>query len=306
MPLTEAEIELRKSGIGSSDIAAVAGVNPFKTSIDVFQEKTQQVEQFTGDWTSEVGHQLEPLIGKWYKDEVGASEIVAGNTMVHKDEPWIMATPDYFVTIPVSPKRLLEIKNVGFRVAHHWIDGPPEYVACQVHWQQEVTGIHFADVAASISAKEPMYWQIEDSPEIRKYLKEIARDFWFEHVLKNIPPTPDNTEEYQTYLQKSFNNYNSEIIDGDVSLDKWFDKRSLANEIIKEKQAEVVEAENHILAAIGSNLGIKTDSWKATWKKNSTGSVSWKSVAVALGASKELIEKHTSKPSRILRVKGIK
>lgn len=306
MSLTPEELELRQTGIGSSDIAAVAGLSPWSGPIDVYQKKVGEDDGFTGNWSSEVGHQLEPLIGSWYADEVGAEKLIPGNTVVHPDKPWILATPDFYVILPVLPKRITEIKNVGFRVAHHWDDGPPEYVQAQVHWQQETTGIHFADVAASIAAQEPAYWQVENSPEIRKDLVEIGRDFWFEHVLKRVPPEPDDTEQYKTYLNKNFSDHSQEIIPVDSHLNRWFVARAEAKDNIKTLEASIREAENQIKAVIGSNAGLKTDRWKATWKRGQGGSVSWKKIAEDLGATESDIDKHRGQPARTFLAKELK
>lgn len=43
MPITQKQREFRRSHIGSSDIAAILGKDPYKTAYDVWLDKTGQL-----------------------------------------------------------------------------------------------------------------------------------------------------------------------------------------------------------------------------------------------------------------------
>ena len=74
----ESWLEARRKGIGGSDISAIAGVNPFKSAIDVFLEKTGRV-RFPENKNMRWGKILEDPVAKEYgvTEKVGVHRINA-------------------------------------------------------------------------------------------------------------------------------------------------------------------------------------------------------------------------------------
>lgn len=58
---------------------------------------------------------------------------------------------------------------------------------------------------------------------------------------------------------------------------------------------------NKLCAAIGKNLGIRGDTFRASWADRE-GGVSWKAIAIERGATPEDEEKHRGNPTRVLDV----
>ncbi len=306
MALTEEQLKQRENGIGSSDIAPVAGLTPknkpWRQAIDVYMTKTHLAPDFAGNWKTKKGDHMESFIAQWYATEVGAEELIQGETMTHPTETWIMATPDFWVVFEVSPKRLVEIKDVGFYVVHHWDKGVPDYVAAQVYWQQVVTGCEYTDVAASLGGDEPRYWQIEWNPEIHKDLIEIGRDFWFEHVLKRMPPEPDDSEQYADFLRSSFRRHNTDIVRAPAEADDWVSQRQQALVEAEMAERKKIEAENNLKAIIGENAGVWSRGFRATWVTTKSGGTDWKGLALSLGATPEHIAQFQRSGNRHLTI----
>jgi len=306
MGLTEEQLKMRTRGIGASEIAAIAGMNPWKRPIDVYLDK-KGLSTFNGNWRTQVGDRMEPLIAQWYAAKIGAKQLVKGQTVVHPEEDWILATPDFHVHFEASPERLTEIKNVGFNVAHHWDDGVPQYVECQVHWQSAVTRIKFLDVAASIDGEEPQIWQVEWSTDIQTALIEIGRDFWFENVLKDIPPEPDGSEQYATYLKSTFRRHSGVVVRAPEYADHWVRQRAQAMADLRDAEERKLEAENRLKSMIGENAGIWSPKWRATWVKTSSGGVDWKGLAEELsqkhGVERDLLERYTRPGNRQFQIR---
>jgi putative phage-type endonuclease len=303
--LTKAEREKRKNGLGSSDIAVACGLNPWRFPINLYSDKIDKiVREEIKNWKAKIGHQVEQPIAEDWAEQLGIVRLIPGETMVHPSEPWIMATPDYWGDFPDDrPQRMCECKNVGWRVAHHWTDGPPAYVECQVHWQQIVTGCEFTDVAASIANEAPEIWNVPFDTGIHEALIEIGKDFWFEHVLKEIPPSPDDSAQYAEFLAERYQKHGRKLVQAPADAADWIRQRQSALETIRNAERAQTEAENHIKAMIGRNAGIWSESFRATWTSTKGGGVDWKSLALSMKPTREQIENFRRPGHRTLNVK---
>lgn len=276
--LTPQEQEIRRQGIGASEIATIAGLNPFASPVDVWLEKTGRAEPFQGNDRTELGHLMEPVIAAWYGRRVGAAEMTKGTTLVHPEVPWMVATPDYFARFADAPTRRVEIKLVGFNVKHHWFAGgvicPPEYVWAQCIWQGLVSGVRECDVAAwfGLGSGEQDMAEAAWDDELAGSLVEIGRDFWFECVQKDVPPTPDATESWARYVEDRFPRNFEPLAEAPESADRWVTQYLAAGSAIAQWEANQREAQTQIKVLIGDREGIeRRKEWRATWKADKNG-----------------------------------
>jgi len=302
--LTPEELELRKQGLGASDSGAVAGVNPFWGPIDVWLEKTGKSEPRPMTKRMLLGHLAEPAIARSYVERVGATHAEKPRTMVHPTESWMLATPDLIAQIPDRPIRRAECKLVGFRVRHHWFDGEepivPDYVQCQAQWQGLVTGIPDCDVLAWIGeddAQEDPIISCPFDPDLAQALMEIGREFWFEHVLKDIPPPPDASKSWTEYALSKWPKVRRPLTEAPEEAEAWAHQYIDAKAAEDEAQARKDEAKNHLIDLIGDHEGIRGLNFVAKWT-NRRGSPRWKAVAEELGADDALVEKHRGPSTR--------
>ncbi|HBE9812360.1 TPA: YqaJ viral recombinase family protein, partial [Clostridioides difficile] len=61
----------RQLGIGGSDASAVAGLNPWKTSVQVYIEKKEEIPIETKSFRMELGNRLEGLVAELFTEETG-------------------------------------------------------------------------------------------------------------------------------------------------------------------------------------------------------------------------------------------
>lgn len=304
--LTAADLELRKQGIGASEIGAIAGLNPFQSALDVFFQKTGRAQPRPDDDRSRMGKRLEILIEEWYCDEICPDRFEKAHTMIHPSEPWMLATPDGIVDIGGYPRRRAEIKLVGRRVRPHWQRGetvfPPEYVLSQTFWQGLVSGIEPCDVAVwfGTDRDEQHIISIPWMADVAESLQEIGYRFWHEHVLRDTPPPVDSSESWREYLGRLWPRNERPILMGANSeADSLALELSSAKRAIKQAKETEDYAENGLKALIGNGDGlIHLGKWRATWKCDANGTVDWKSVALALGATDELAEQYRRDPPR--------
>lgn len=188
--LTPKQIELRKQGIGSSEIAAVCGIDKYRTPLDVYLEKLGLVESFQGNNFTYWGTKLEKPIAEHYA-ETNLVELIEVGTLVHPECSFILATPDRIVHEDGVWKKCLEVKTANAWSKKSWgvgSDEIPENYFAQCQWEMLVTGLNECDLAVLIGGNDYREYQIKRDDELLGILVEKATVFWNEHVMKGIPP----------------------------------------------------------------------------------------------------------------------
>ncbi len=321
MSLSALQLEVRRTGIGSSDIGAVAGLSPYATPLDVWLVKRGLATVPETD-AMRLGTALEPVIADLYgREHLAAGEmlryprdvawpiLVAADTVRHPSEPWILATPDRAVTVPrlagehprEAPVRLVEIKSVAWRSAHHWgeaHDDVPAWYRAQIEWQMLATGVTRCDLAALIGGAELRVYQIEHDPELARMLVGIGRAFW-RHVERGEEPPVDASESWRKHLETRFPRAVGEILPAGARAEEIAERLADAGARGAAAERDYDRAANELRALIGDARGLKGTNWKATWS-NADGSPRWKDIAKELGADTrpDLVAKHTAAPSR--------
>jgi len=147
-------LAVRKQGIGSSDAAAAVGLNPYKSQLELWLEKTgrdtglPKTDPDDEDSPMYWGNVLEPIVA-WHYSKRTKNKVRRINAVLqHPDPelPWMLANIDREV-IGADDVQILECKTAGINGARLWKEGVPEYVQLQVMHQLAVTGKQAADVA---------------------------------------------------------------------------------------------------------------------------------------------------------------
>ena len=126
--MTPEQRKARRSSLGASEIAAVAGIDPFRGPWDIWAEKMgfDIAEPVAG---SDMGHLFERPLLEYYSRQTGIA-LTYPQTMRNPLETWMSATPD-----GLADDRVVQVKVVGKDMAYKWDNGVPEYVVCQVQWE---------------------------------------------------------------------------------------------------------------------------------------------------------------------------
>lgn len=294
MGLTAEQLKQRKTGIGSSDAPAVLGLDPFRSPIDVYAEKTGERAPFAGNEHTELGDALEAPLAGLAARRLGVVAAKNSRTWAHPVRPYALATPDYIL----GRERLLEVKATV--LGAHW--GPeeegrtalPERVDCQVQWQLGVTGYRLADVAALVQGELRIYRGIEFDLDFFAHALELCGRFMRDHVEARVPPPPDGSDRYSAWLKEKFPQDKGAIVDSTPLLDQDVRAYQQARAKLKTVEAEVDLYEARIKAAINVNSGLKGPWGLITWKTaKGSRKVDWEAVASAVNAPADVIERCT-------------
>ncbi|WP_425317554.1 YqaJ viral recombinase family protein [Pseudomonas nitroreducens] len=200
-------LTVRKHGIGSSDAAAAVGLNPYKSQLELWLEKTGRDaglpksdpndEESPTYW----GNILEPIVALHYTRRSG-NRVRRINAVLQHPDPalsWMLANIDREV-IGASDVQILECKTAGINGARLWKEGVPVYVQLQVMHQLAVTGKQAADVAVLLGGQHLEIHRIERDEELIGRLIELERDFWG-YVQRDTPPPVDGSESAELALR---------------------------------------------------------------------------------------------------------
>jgi len=105
----------RKSYIGATDLAAIVGKNKYKTAVDVFLDKTGQVEDGASSRKAEAGLAMESLVIKWFEEDTGIKSL-PGRLVRHPDYPFLAANLDG----ETVDGDLIECKTMDFMTREEW------------------------------------------------------------------------------------------------------------------------------------------------------------------------------------------
>lgn len=188
-------LEERKKGIGASDAASVVGLNPYKTNVQLWEEKTglQQAEDISDKPYVKYGTEAEKHLRALFQLDFPEYEVAYdqyARIANLKNYPFLFATLDGVLTEKQTGKKgILEIKTTEILNSMQllkWKNRIPDNYYIQVLHQLLVTGYDFVILKAQLKFSfngmrlETRHYTIERNEVIQdmEFLlkKEIA--FW--------------------------------------------------------------------------------------------------------------------------------
>ena len=292
----------RRTGIGGSDIGAILGVSPFKTSMDVYQAKVNPSPEEDETELTYWGHALEPVIIDRFSRDHGIAVVRPEKIARHPKHDWMVANLDGIIT--GEKPGILEIKNVNQFAAKKWGEEgtdelPLTYVA-QVAWYMSVMDFDYAIVAALFGGNEYREYRIERDKELEVSLIQHGHKFWHEHVLKQVPPAPSSKEEILKMLSRSKDD--GQTIEGGEEAFKVWQAIVAAKENVKTATDCLRELEAMLKQQIGTASQIEyAGHVLATWKSQKSNRLDTKALKEQEPELYNRFLKTTE--SRVLRIK---
>lgn len=260
----------RRGGIGASDVAAILGVNPYRSAFQVWAEKTGNVEpdDLSDNEAVEFGIRLEAPIAQAYADRSGRQVAMWPQYQIakHLEHDWLRCTPDATQHDDVRGDGLVQIKTTAAWNAKDWEDGPPLHYQCQVQAELAVMNADWATLVVLIGGNRLRYFEVERNQRFVDAMIPKLAEFWAA-VTTNQPPEVDGSVGTAKVLAKLFPDDSGEVVELPDEAAEWADTLETAKATIKEMEALKTDAENHLKAAIGNAaIGLLPDGSKYSWK----------------------------------------
>lgn len=260
----------RRFGIGGSDVGAIMGVNPWKTPYDVWLEKTgrEMPADLSDNDAVMAGTLFEDAVAKFY--EIRESEIVrrCNDTRFHPTMPWLAGNVDRIVT---GKRRILECKTAGM-FAKGWgepgTDEVPESYLLQVMHYCGIWGYNVGDLAVVIGGQRYVKYVIPFDQELFDGVSQHLTDFWFNHVIADVPPAPQSLIEIDRYYARD----NGDCITAEDNVVEALNRRDDLRAAKKDTEA-AIEAEDAIIKGFMGDNALLVDRYGAklaSWKNQTT------------------------------------
>jgi putative phage-type endonuclease len=256
-------LPLRTRTIGGSDAAAAAGIDPHKSRVMLYLEKTGQVERPETEamrWGRLLQNLvLEELIERGYVAWEIRPEAGQGPwPLADPERSWLTGQPDGMVlldkgTLPTldGDEALLEVKTVGQWAKREWNGSPPLAYVAQVQHYLHLTGLGRALLAVLVGGQRLELVTIGRDDRAIARLLELEEEF-YGHLIRGELPAPDGSPSARDALAALY----PEATGGrKVRLDKagWATLRELhaRREQRDAIDTQIRELENRLKATMG-------------------------------------------------------
>lgn len=188
-------LEERKTGIGSSDVPAIMGVDKWATARDVWNEKLGVADELPPNEDLMRGHDLEPVAANRFARETGRSLRRRGLVRADPPNDHAIAHIDRHIIAKANPDGspgspgILEIKCPRF---HKWLEidrqGANLYMIYQVQHQLACTGWTWARYGIYHPELGLRIFDMPAIDRIQDQIMQATRAFWTDYVLTRTPP----------------------------------------------------------------------------------------------------------------------
>lgn len=262
--LTRTEwLRLRKTGIGGSDAGAICGLNPYSSPMAVYRDKTSEEINEDDNEAMRQGRELEEYVARRFCEATGKKVRRAKMMFRDKECPWMIADIDRAV---VGEDAILECKTTNAFGADKWKDGHiPEHYLIQCYHYLAVTGKKACYIAVVILGIGFLYQKIEREEEIIRDLRKVEADFWNEHVVPKVMPTPDGSKACDEVLEQYFgkSRKGSEILL--VGFDEKLKRHEELAELSKQLETEKKQIEQELKLYMQDNERAVSDGFRVSW-----------------------------------------
>ena len=270
-------LTVRRQGIGSSDAAAAVGLNPYKSQLQLWMEKTGRdgalpvVDPNDDQSPMYWGTLLEPIVAAHYTRRSGHRVRRVNAVLQHPEHSWMLANIDREV-VGASDVQILECKTAGIHGARLWRDGVPEYVQLQVMHQLAVTGKQAADVAVLLGGQELQVFRIERDDTLIAQLVALEQQFWG-YVERDQEPPADGSASAELALRCLYPRDSGTTLDfsTDLEMSGVFSDLLAVREVITTQTALESQLKQRIQQRMGEATRAVFEIGEVSWKRSKDG-----------------------------------
>lgn len=268
-------LSMRK--LGSSDAAAICGLNPYRSKFQVFLEKLGQAETEENE-AMRWGNLLEPIIAQEFANRTGFAIAKDNRLLQHPHYEFMTATLDYRMVDADGKPGILEIKNRNFFAGKDFSEGPGDDAHIQVAHDMAVTGLSYAYVCALFGGNRLVYHRIERDEDLIGKLILLEQSFWELVQTGNPPELSANDNDLVAALFPTAEAAPRSLPAGAATYAQSFlQHKALAKEY--EKLAD--EAAANLKMMLGSSEAAEVGQYRISWKERSRESVNTKALTAA-------------------------
>lgn len=202
-------LKWRRESITGSDVSSIVGLNPWKSALTLYYQKTGELPEQEATTRMMLGNYLEEGIANLFQDLNPNLKVYRDlGTWAKVDAPVFKANPDGVIEDQLGNLSVLEIKHTS-----QWWNEVPMHYQLQVMWYQYVLGLKNPATLVAVTGGDLREFVIEYDETLISKSIEAAEAFL---GLLNLGVAPDYDGSASTY--ETVRELTGDIIDGDKEL----------------------------------------------------------------------------------------
>lgn len=293
----EAWLKERETGIGASEAAAILGVSPWMSALELYAHKVGQapaVDLAAENEAVEWGLSLEaPVLARWERETKRRlitiprpASVWAKGILDSEGKPFILATPDGMAEWPDGEIGLVEVKTTGGYNLAEWEAGEaPTNYEIQLQQQMLCTGLRRGSFALLVDGRKFFFLDRErDDKFIADTLIPALREFR-ERIIRRDPPLPTGKDGERKAVASIWARETGPAIDLGADIEQLDAELQDLGEKAKTLAAEIEKRKSQIMLTLGeAEAGILPNGVKYTFR-----TVSRKGFVVEPSSSRQLM-----------------
>ena len=258
-------LKLRKTGIGGSDAAAVCGLNPYSSAMNVYISKVNAEIKDEDNESMRQGRDLEDYVAQRFTEETGIK--VRKTNFMYRSKQWPFMIADIDRQL-VGIDAGLECKTANAYNADQWEgDKVPIHYFIQCQHYMAVTGKESWYIAVLILGVGFKYRKIERDEDLIKNLIFLEEKFWKDHVLAGHMPEPDGSESCDELLAQYYKNSKKDSRIPLIGFNEELKRRKELVDLIKKMETELDTIDQSLKMFLGENEIAENDNFRVSWKQ---------------------------------------
>ena len=266
----ESWLKYRKQGIGGSDAGAVCGLNPYRTAIQVYYDKTSDLIEDVDNEAMRQGRELEEYVARRFCEASG-KKVRRANAMFYDEKnPFMIADVDRMI---VGENAGLECKTASPYSEEKWRDDKiPLSYQLQCYHYMSVCNADSWYIAVLIYGRDFKYYKIERDDEVIENLIRIEKEFWNEYVLKQVIPDPDGSKTADVAIAERFKESKSITIPL-TGFDERLERRQELLSLLEKIETEKRQIDQELKLYLGDAEIAENKHYRISWKNFSRSSI---------------------------------
>ena len=259
-------LEYRRKGIGGSDASVVCGINRYKSPVELWLDKTNQIPTEEAGEAAYWGTLLEDVVRSEFSKRTGINVKQVHYILQSEEHPFMLANLDGVCEHPEFGTCGFEAKTASAYKASEWEDGIPDEYQLQIQHYMAVTGYRGFYIAVLIGGNTFRWKFVERDEDLISMLIELESDFWH-HVQDLTPPPLDGSKASAQFLAERFPNSTNKmqlkLPDSAAQLIEEYDTACEQLEVLNEQKQK---AENQLKQMLGDHESASAGNHIITWK----------------------------------------
>lgn len=255
-------LQYRMQGIGGSDAAAIVGLNPYRSAVDVYADKLGFTQETVSSEAMRQGADLEGYTADRFAEATGKKPHCMHAILQSREHPFMLANIDRKIS---GEDAGLECKTTSPFSKVDWESGEVPsnyYVQCQHYCA--VSGYPKWYLAVLVFSKGFYWYEIERNEDDIAALIQAEEAFW-KNVREKVPPEPDGSQAASSIIRSMYDGSDG----GEVTLTGITDQLERYEEIknmIKSLNTEKEQIEQKVQLQMGNAHIGRAPGWRVDFK----------------------------------------